>query len=94
MIKKKLPTISQREWPIIKNLLIILKLFEDAIKNISVDSHCSASLVIPITNGLINIYSKIKANEYPQEIMSVVSKINSGLKNRLGNVEYIAIYEE
>ena len=87
MIKKKLPTISQREWPIIKNLLIILKLFEDAIKNISVDSHCSASLVIPITNGLINIYSKIKANpQYPHDIMSIVSKINSGLKDRLNKI--------
>ena len=69
-----------------KNFLIILKLFEVAIKNISGVSYCSASLVIPITNGLISVYSKM--NEYPHEIMSVVSKINSGLKDRLSNVEY------
>ena len=70
-----------------KNLLIILKPFEDATKNIGGDSYCSASLVIPITNGLIDVYSKVKANEYPHEIMFVVSKINSGLKDRLSNVD-------
>ena len=51
-------------------------------------SFCSASLDIPITNGLTNVYSKIKANEYPHEIISIVSKINTGLKDLLSNVEY------
>ena len=68
-----------------KNLLIILKPFEDATKNLSGDSYCSASLVVRITNGLINAYSKIKVNEYPHKIMSVVSKTNL---DRLSNVEY------
>ena len=66
--KKKIPTISQSEWRIMKKILIILKPFEDATKNIGGDSYCSASLVMPITNDLINVYSK--ANEYPHEIMS------------------------
>ena len=37
------------------------------------------------------VYSEIQANEYPHEIMSVVSKFNSGLKDRLSNVEYNVI---
>ena len=51
-----------------EKFLIILKPFEDATKNTNGGSYCSASLVMPITNGLINVYSK--ANEYPHEIMS------------------------
>ncbi|KNC25236.1 hypothetical protein FF38_09008 [Lucilia cuprina] len=72
LIDKKLPTLSQKEWLIMKNLVTIFKLFEDAKRNISGDSYCSASLVILITNGLINVYSKIKTNEYSHEIMSIV----------------------
>lgn len=87
LIDKELPLITQKEWIIIKHLCTILKPFEDATKNVSGESYCSASLVIPITNGLINVYSKIKTEEYPTEILSLVLKIESGLKERLGNVE-------
>ena len=65
--------------------------FEDATKNISGVSYCHASLVISIINDLLNVYSKIKANKYPHEIMPVVSKINSDLKHHLSNIEYTDI---
>lgn len=87
LINKELSSISQREWLIIKKLCIILKPFEDATKNICGESYCSASLVIPMANGLINVYSNLKASEYPSELFLVISKLEAGLKSRLGDVD-------
>lgn len=87
LIDKQLPSISQREWLIIKNLCLILKPFDDATQNVSGESYCSGSIVIPIANGLISVYSNIKASEYPYEITQFITKVKFGIVDRLRNIE-------
>jgi hypothetical protein len=58
LIDKNLPISNSFEWRLARKLCRILKPFENVTKTISGELCSTASLVIPITNRLINVASK------------------------------------
>jgi hypothetical protein len=87
VIEKDLPVITSQEWKILAELCSILKPFENATVTISAESYCTASLVIPIRNGLVNVYSNLLKNSYSMPIRQILPVLLNGLKERLGNIE-------
>lgn len=75
------------EWKIINELCQILKPFETVTKTISGEKYCSASLIIPLSNGLKNICTTLPKKNFSPSVMEVISKLQNGFNMRLGNVE-------
>ncbi|KAJ8938735.1 hypothetical protein NQ314_011364 [Rhamnusium bicolor] len=84
-----LPILTGEEWQLLKRFSKILKPFENATCAVSGEHFMSASMVIVLTNGLLDICSKlIKTVEFSDLSRNVVKTLQSGLHERLGNVEY------
>uniref|UniRef100_A0A0A1XSV1 Zinc finger BED domain-containing protein 1 n=1 Tax=Zeugodacus cucurbitae TaxID=28588 RepID=A0A0A1XSV1_ZEUCU len=87
-IDKALPIISADDWLLLKHLVAILKPFEHATIEISEHKYCSAAVVIPIVNGLLQVLTELSIDyTYPALSKTVISALLSGLTERLGNVE-------
>lgn len=87
LIKKRLPILTHEEWKIIEDLCTILKPFEAATNTISGDRYCTASLMIPIINGLVDVSKTLLKKDFGNIIKTIVSQLLKGLTERLGNVE-------
>jgi hypothetical protein len=87
VIEKDLPVITSQEWNILAELRSILKPFQNATVTISGESYCTASMVIPIRNGLVNVYSNLLKNSYSMPIRQILPILFNGLKERLANIE-------
>lgn len=87
LIDKDLPIITIEEWNIISELCQILKPFEEVTKTISGEKYCTASLVIPLTSGLLNVCKALQKKNFSFTGLKVVSNLQKGLHMRLGNVE-------
>lgn len=86
LLDKNFPIITIEEWTLIKELCEILRPFEEVTKSISGEKYCTASLVIPLTNGLKNVCTILhKKNLSPSAIE--VSTLLKGLNTRLNNIE-------
>lgn len=84
-----LPFLTGEEWQLLKDACKILKPFEAATRAISGEQFMSASLVIVLTNGLLDISSKlIKTLEFSDLSRNVVKALYNGLHERIGKVEY------
>jgi len=53
-------TLTTIEWTVIKELCIVLKPFESAIKIVCGEIYMTASMVLPIVNGLSEVCYKMK----------------------------------
>ncbi|GJQ65627.1 hypothetical protein Trydic_g7720 [Trypoxylus dichotomus] len=73
LINKDLPI--QMEWEIVEHLCNVLKPFENATKAISGEYYCTASLAIPIANGLINVYKGLATKQYPETVKSMILEV-------------------
>ncbi|KAG5862924.1 hypothetical protein JTB14_027432 [Gonioctena quinquepunctata] len=75
---------TPEEWTILKELCQVLKPFE-----VSGENYISASLVIVLNRGLLDVCDKLSKEDYSASIKQVIAILGSGLRRRLGNVEYI-----
>ncbi|XP_072392331.1 zinc finger BED domain-containing protein 4-like [Diabrotica undecimpunctata] len=87
LIDKELPIMNVADWQNIKHLCSILKPFENATKIISGELYYTASLVIPMSNGLIDVYKNLIKKYFSQLINEVLRTFLTGLSERLGSVE-------
>lgn len=87
LIEKNLPIISQEEWVFLKEMVLILRPLENITNVMSGQSYLTASSVIILTDGLINIFEDMKRKEFTDLSQVVISAILDGIKNRLGGLE-------
>lgn len=78
--------LTLEEWETIRQLVKILKPFERVTKNISGQDYLTASLVIPLVNGLNSALNKIEVPEN-ECVQRVLINFKRSLKERLGNSE-------
>lgn len=82
-----LPVLSPDDWKIIKQLTKILRPFEQATKEISGDKYMTASLVIPLTQGLKNVCQKMKQSmELHKTTDEVLEKLKNATKEEIINM--------
>ncbi|XP_072400484.1 zinc finger BED domain-containing protein 4-like [Diabrotica undecimpunctata] len=88
LLDDSLPTISGEEWTILKELCQILEPFADATNCVSGENYMSASLVIVLTRGLLNVCDDLSVENFNEQSKDVLNCLRKGLLSRLGNVEY------
>ncbi|XP_067635684.1 zinc finger BED domain-containing protein 4-like [Eurosta solidaginis] len=88
LIDKELPRISPDEWSMLRDLVAVLRPFEQATNEISGQYYCTGSMVIPIVNGLKNLYNKwAKSNSFVIQIKEVAYNLLTEINTRLANLE-------
>ncbi|KAL4121559.1 hypothetical protein QTP88_014050 [Uroleucon formosanum] len=83
------PGLTSSEWKIIKELVLVLRPFEEATKAVSGNNYITASMVIIIAQGLINVCDQLLKQNYTSRTNAVINKLLNGMKerNRWGNIE-------
>lgn len=81
-----LAQITIEEWIILKELRNILEPFEDDTRTVSGQQYITASLVIVITGGHLDICQQIINSNVTPVIKNVAQQLERGLKTRVGNV--------
>lgn len=74
--------LTSDEWRVIKELIHILRPFEEATKAVSGSNYMTASIVIVIAQGLINVYEQLQKQNYTLKVNDVIKNILSGMKKR------------
>lgn len=87
IVNDSLNQLTLEEWNILKELCQILKPFEDATKCISGENFISASLVIVLNRGLLNLCEQFSKENLTTTTKNIVVLLEKGIRNRLGNVE-------
>lgn len=89
LLDEDLAILTGEEWQLLKELCKILNPFESATRAISGEHYMSASMVIVVTNGLLDICSKLIGTlEFSDLSRNVVKILQNGLQERVGKVEY------
>lgn len=89
LLDVRLPHISAEEWQILRDLQKVLEPFEEATRAVSGQQYLTASLVIVITNGLIDICQEVLASpEFAVNAKVITKKLQKELNERVGKVEY------
>lgn len=70
------------EWTIIKELCVVLKPFESATKIVSGETYMTASMVLPIVNGLSEVCYKMKTKPFASRTHQVVNSLLTAMKNK------------
>lgn len=76
------------EWEVVKELLLVLRPFENATKASSGDGYISASLVIVLINGLLGVCNTLRTKSLTKVAQEVLESLITGINNRLANIEY------
>ncbi|XP_074037291.1 E3 SUMO-protein ligase ZBED1-like [Leptinotarsa decemlineata] len=87
LLDKDLPIICQEEWEFLKEIVEILRPMENVTNIMSGESYLTASSVIVLSDGLINIYEEMNKNKFTYLSEKVITCILEGLRNRLGSIE-------
>ncbi|CAH1979232.1 unnamed protein product [Acanthoscelides obtectus] len=87
LIEHDLPVISIEEWQFMKELVDILRPLEDVTKVMSGQNYVTASSVIILTDGLLDIYKELQYKEFSTISKAVIFSIIDGINSRLGNLE-------
>lgn len=89
LLNADLPQLTAEEWTMTKDLKKILEPFEAATRAVSGQQYMTASLVIVITGGLLDVCDKlVNTVSITQDLRPVIDSLKDGLQTRLGNVEY------
>jgi hypothetical protein len=88
MLNVSLPQLSPSDWECLKELCKILKPFENATTVISGENYMSASLVIVLTGGLLDVSDNLLKHDFSQISRNVIERLQKGISDRLQNVEY------
>ncbi|CAG9840808.1 unnamed protein product [Diabrotica balteata] len=87
LINKNIPVLSEDEWKICSELVMILEPFEEVTRNMSGENFLTASQVIGFTNGLTSVCNSMKNEDLSTISNSVINQLLKGLKTRLINIE-------
>lgn len=88
LVDKDLPIISLEEWDFFKEIVTILKPLEAITKEMSGQNYVIASLVIILTDGLLEIYRDFKNNsDFLALSKGIVNSILEEICVRLGDLE-------
>lgn len=79
--------LTMEEWIIVKQLAQILKPFESVTKNISGEEYLTASMVIPLVNGLNSALTKFENRPFADCVKRILERLKKSLTERLGNSE-------
>lgn len=63
------------EWTILKELCNVLRPFEEATKAVSGEKYMSASLVIVLSQGLVNVCDKMSKMKYSHRVLDIINKL-------------------
>lgn len=75
------------EWNVIRELCQVLKSFESVTKQISGENYLTASVVIPIVNGLNSVYKSFETTMFTQCIKTIIKQFQVSLKERFVRLE-------
>lgn len=88
-----LPIVSGADWEILKQLCKILAPFETTTKVVSGESYMNGSLIIVLTNGLLDACERMKERQdLHEDVKQVVTRLKYGITTRLGKVEHSLTY--
>lgn len=79
--------LTVNEWVVIKELCQALKPFEKVTKTISGEDYLTASLVIPLANGLFSVYKNLLDKPFSGCMKNLLIKLNKSLEDRFANLE-------
>ncbi|CAH1106578.1 unnamed protein product [Psylliodes chrysocephalus] len=84
-----LPILTGEEWQLVKELGRILRPFERTTRVVSGELYMSASIIIVLTNGLLNFCEKLLKNiELLDLSKTIVKKLHDSLQERNNNIGY------
>jgi len=87
ILDTNIPTLSQDQWKLCKELCMVLKPFEEVTKIVSGENYMSASLVIILYNGLKDVIEKMCAKDFEIYTTQVIIQLKNGLLKRFSNLE-------
>lgn len=88
LINKDLPIICLEEWDFLRQIInLVLRPLENITNVMSGERYLTASSVILLTDGLLNVFETLQKQDFMPEIQSVITTINQGIKTRLGDLE-------
>lgn len=87
LIDKDVSQFSSEEWKRAHTLVKLLKPFETVTKHVSGEKYATASLVIPLTLGLQDVYVKAFVEKLPAALKTVAMLLSSGVAERFGIYE-------
>lgn len=94
LLNKDFPIISNEEWEFMRELVSVLKPLENVTVFTSAEKYVTASSVIVIIDGLLDVYSRMQQKQVPHLTVSasnllkaVIKKIFNGISHRFCNLE-------
>ncbi|KAF0755105.1 zinc finger BED domain-containing protein 4-like [Aphis craccivora] len=77
------------EWTIVKELIQVLRPFEEATKAVSSSKYMTGSIIIVISQGLKNVCEQMIKNNFRVEVINVLQELLNGMKHkdRCGTIE-------
>jgi hypothetical protein len=83
-----LPVIPAKEWKFMKELIMLLKPFYDVTELMSGEKFVTLSLIIIVTNGLLNVYNEMKnSNRFGDLSTNFIENLREDITTRLGDLE-------
>jgi len=89
ILDTNIPTLSQDQWKLCKELCMVLKPFEEVTKIVSGENYMSASLFIILYNGLKDVTEKMCAKDFEIYTTQVIIQLKNGLMKRFSNLEKV-----
>jgi len=75
-------TLSADEWKITKELIQVLRPFEEATKAVSGSMYMTASIILVIYQGLKNVCEQMARKNFTVEVINVLQQLLSGMNHR------------
>ncbi|KAF0748355.1 zinc finger BED domain-containing protein 4-like, partial [Aphis craccivora] len=82
LLNKASQTLNSDEWTIIKELCTVLRPFEEATRAVSCESYMTASIVIVLTQGLLNACKKLHTMEFNERTLIIIKQLLDKIENR------------
>lgn len=81
--------LTANEWKITKELVQVLRPFEEATKAVSGSKYMTASIIIVISQGLQNVCEQMAKKNFTIEVINVIQKLQGGMqhRDRWGSIE-------
>lgn len=82
LLDKAPQTLNSDEWSIIKELCTVLRPFEEATRAVSGESYMTASIVIVLTQGLLNACKKLHTMEFNERTLMIIKQLLDNMEKR------------
>lgn len=87
IINADLCTLTSEEWKICKELCLVLKPFDEVTKSVSGENYMSASIVIVLYKGLLDVCDKLSKKSFEPSVNETIKILKHGLAHRFCNLE-------